>query len=191
MFAERHVRAIVAALDGRPAYFLSKYRELVAKELASRPKKSGGNGGVRRRDFYVTSRFVAFAGFLVLVALAAAYLVWQARILQEPPPLRIITPAQDERVTTPRVDVLGDTAPGALVTVNGQPAVVEPNGQFSLSFDVPRGLTTLTIVAQRRYGSSVSETRSVTYERTDGPFPNEDVASSTESATSSGALDQE
>lgn len=164
-YAERHVRAIVSALDARPAYYLAKYRALLAKENGSRQRATIGIGRIRRRDLYVTSRMAAFAGFLVLAALASAYLVWQARMLQEPPLLRIASPAQGERITVPHLDVRGDTAPGASVTVNGRPAVVSPDGAFSLSFDVPRGLTTLTITARRRYGSSVTETRSVTYER--------------------------
>lgn len=168
-YAERHVRSIVSALEGRPAYLLPKYRELVAKELEAHPKAAKGRARIRRRDLFVTTRVVAFAGFLLLVAFAAAYLMWQARILQEPPLLRVVSPADGERISVPRVDVRGDTAPGAVVTVNGRPAVVAPDGRFTLSFDVPRGLTTLNIEARRRYGTSVIDTRSVTYDRVPEP----------------------
>jgi transcriptional regulator with XRE-family HTH domain len=170
-YAERHVRAIVSALDARPAYYLAKYRALLSTDSGSHPRATVGAGRVRRRDLFVTSRMVAFGGFVLLVGLASAYLIWQARMLQEPPPLHIASPMQGERITVPRLDVLGDTAPGATVTVNGRPAVVSPDGVFSLTFEVPRGLTTLSITARRRYGSSVTETRSVTYERETEPPP--------------------
>jgi hypothetical protein len=169
VYAERHVRALVSVLEGRTAYFVPKYRELVDAYCKGQSVTTAKRRLPRRSDFFVTTRVVAFAGFLILVLLAAGYLIWQARMVQEPPLLRIVSPVEGEHLAIPRVDVKGETAPGAIVTVNGRTAVVVPDGHFSLSFDVPRGLTMLTIVARRRYGSSVTETRSVTYEREPGP----------------------
>ncbi|MCI0479627.1 helix-turn-helix domain-containing protein [Candidatus Uhrbacteria bacterium] len=171
VYAERHVRALLVPLEGRPAYFLPKYRELLKGRGADAAGASVAPRAVRRRDFFVTSRAVAFIGFLGLVALAGGYLLWQARMLQEPPPLVIFAPEEGLRLLDPRVTVRGETAPGAVVTVNGQPAVVAPDGAFTLSFDVPRGLTILTVDARRRYGSSVTETRSVTYDHVPKPIP--------------------
>lgn len=168
-YAERHVRALLVPLEGRLAYFLPKYRELLDRKGVGQTRSVNAPRAVRRRDFFVTSQAVAFVGFLALVALAAGYLVWQARILQEPPPLSVVSPVEGQSLADPRVDVRGETAPGALVTVNGQPAVVAADGTFTLSFDVPRGLTTLSIVAKRRYGSSATDTRSVTYDHVPSP----------------------
>ncbi|MBU1348715.1 helix-turn-helix domain-containing protein [Patescibacteria group bacterium] len=167
--AERHVRALLVPLEGRPAYFLPKYRELLERKGIDATHSMTAPHAVRRRDFFVTSQAIALVGFLALVTLAAGYLIWQARIIQEPPPLTVLTPVEGARLADPRVDVLGKTAPGALVSVNGQPAVVSADGVFTLSFDVPRGLTTLTIVAKRRYGSSATDARSVTYDHVPAP----------------------
>lgn len=171
VYAERHVRALVKALDGRLPYFLPKYRDVVARKLAADPKAFSVRANVRRRDFFVLTRFVALGGFILLVGLSAAYVVWQAHLLQDPPPLVIFSPKEGEEFASPSVNIQGHTAAGAIVTVNGKKAVVDPSGDFHLIFDLSRGLTTLTIEARRRYGSSVIDTRRVTYQH--------DIATST------------
>lgn len=163
-YAERHVRSIVLALDGRLAYFLPKYRQLLTEKRASTSDTFSVRPKVRRRDLVVVTRYVALGGFLLLVSLFAAYLIWQGRLIQDAPPLLISSPAQDEALTEPSVRVAGTTAPGAVITVNGRRAVVDPGGGFYLTFDVPRGLTTLTIEAKRRYGAIVTDIRRVTYQ---------------------------
>lgn len=162
-YAERHVRALIQVLEGRPGYFLQRYRELVAEQRANEVARTTLRPTVRRRDFFVPSRLVAVFGFALLVLLAAGYLAWQTHLLQDPPPLLVTSPEDGLELRIPRVDVRGQTASNAIVTVNGKRAVVDRSGAFSLTFDVPRGLTTITIEARRRYGAPVQETRRVTY----------------------------
>lgn len=169
LYAERHVRAIILVLEGRPVYFLKKYRELLKEKNALPENSSYVRPMVRRRDFFVTSRVVALMGFLLFVALAAAYLVWQGHALQYAPQLVINEPVEGLELESPHVEVSGLTDPNAVVKVNGRSAVVDRDGNFTLTFDVPRGLTTITIEARRRYGSSVFETRRVTYRRVTDP----------------------
>lgn len=165
LYAERHVRAIVLILEGRPAYFLKKYRDLLEAKQAVPPDAMNVRRMVRRRDFFVTSRVVAFAGFLLVVALAAGYLIWQGRAFQNAPKLVILSPKEGQQLNSPHVFVGGETEPSAIVNINGRSAVVDQTGRFSLEFDVPRGLTTITVEARRRYGSAVTETRRINYQR--------------------------
>lgn len=165
LYAERHVRALVTVLDGRPGYFLKKYRDLLERRKAVTPEARKVRPTVRWRDLFVPSKLVAVSGFLLLLGLAAAYLIWQGRVLQEPPKLAVFSPVEGQPLDAPRVEVRGETDKGAKVIVNGRTAVVERDGKFFLTFDVPRGLTTITVEARRRYGSSATVTRRVTYER--------------------------
>lgn len=174
IYAERHVRAIVLLLEGRLAYFLPKYRQLIEQKRPTNQTPLGVQPTVRRRDFFVLTRFVAFGGFLLLVAAAGAYLVWQARILQEPPPLIIDSPIEGQALTEPHALVRGKTDPGAVVTINGRKAVVDPSGVFYDDIYVPRGLTTFVIISRRRYGSSATETRRVTFTASTGTGMNEE-----------------
>jgi transcriptional regulator with XRE-family HTH domain len=168
-YSERHVRSIVAALEGRPGYFVKKYRELVDERIVKTEKPSLLRRRPRRSDFFVLSRALALLGFLAFVAITAGYLIWQGVLLQEPPELSVLEPLDGAVITSPQVSVNGQTDPTAIVTVNGRTAVVKQDGQFSVSFDLPRGATTLTIEARRRYGSVVREVRRVTYERPELP----------------------
>lgn len=182
LYAERLVRAIVIALEGRPAYFLKKYRDVLEAKRAITAGAMTVRPLVRRRDFFVTSRAVTVLGFLLFVGLVAGYLIWQGHALQDAPQLSVISPVEGAQLESPRVDVSGQTDSSAVVTVNGRAAVVDRDGRFYLSFDVPRGLTTITIEARRRYGSSVMETRRVTYQRPDAPTV--PIGNTTSTATS-------
>lgn len=162
-YAERHVRALVTVLEGRPAYFIKKYRELV-EARGVRPHPGTLQTRPRKRDFFVVPHALAFMGFLAIVGLMGAYLVWQGKILQDSPSLVVTSPIESAILDVPQVEVRGATDPSAVVTVNGRPAVVDRDGNFSLTFDVPRGSTTLTIQARRRFGAPVTEIRRITYE---------------------------
>lgn len=167
-YTERHVRALVLALEGRPGYFVKKYRELIETKGVGRERKTPVRAP-RARDFFVLPHAIAFVGFLCVVALTAAYLVWQGYVLQDAPRLIVITPVDGAVFDVPEITVRGNTDPSAIVTVNGRSAVVDRDGQFSVTFDIPRGSTTLTIEAKRRFGSSFREIRRVTYERAAPP----------------------
>lgn len=162
-YAERHVRALVTVLEGRPAYFIKKYRELVESRGMGQ-RHTSPNERPRKRDFFVVPHAVAFIGFLGIVAIMGAYLLWQGSILQDSPSLTVTSPIESAILDVPYVEVRGVTDPSALVTVNGRSAVVDRDGNFSVSFDVPRGSTTLTIEARRRFGAPVTEIRRITYE---------------------------
>jgi len=164
VYAERHVRALVSSLEGRPGYFLKKYRELLKVYEMERKDRILVRPLVRRRDFFVTSRFVAVVGFALVALCAGMYLSWQAFLLQDPPPLDIIKPEENAVFEEPFVDIEGKTLSNVVVTVNGKRAVVDRDGNFSMRFDLPRGPTTLRIEARRRYGSSIEAVRRVTYE---------------------------
>jgi hypothetical protein len=169
LYAERHVRALVTALEGRPAYYIKKYRELVEKTGGERAARVPVRAP-RPWDFFVVPHAIALIGFLLVVAGTAAYLVWQGYVFQDEPRLVVTSPVDGEIFDTPSVTVRGTTDASAFVTVNGRPAVVDQGGQFSLQFDIPRGSTTLTIEARRRFGSSVTELRRITYERATIPI---------------------
>lgn len=164
-YEERHVRAIVAALEGRPAYFLEKYHGLLAD--LGRPPHVGVElkPRVRALDLFVGSRAVAFLGFILVVAAVAGYVAWQVRELSSVPSLVVTAPTDGQVLDEPSVRIEGETDPAAIVTVNGERAVVEEGGRFGLTLGVPRGVTTLRIEAKRRYGSVAALERHVIYDR--------------------------
>ncbi|MBU1032895.1 MAG: helix-turn-helix domain-containing protein [Patescibacteria group bacterium] len=172
VYAERHVRTLALTLESQPTYFLKKYRKLLKLHQITYPDPLSVHSTIKKKDFFVTPKLVTLGGFFCLVFFVTAYLFWQAYLLQEPPPLNILSPQDGMHLDFPRVDVSGETVPSAVVTVNGQNAVVDRDGNFSLKLDLPRGLSTLNIEARRRYGSPVSKIMRVTYER---PVLNDEI----------------
>ncbi|MEK7655338.1 MAG: helix-turn-helix domain-containing protein [Patescibacteria group bacterium] len=162
-YAERHVRMLAIALEGRPGYFLQKYRQLLIEQGLLSSDVMRVRKTVRRRDFFVVSRLVAVFGFLAVAAIAGGYVLWQIFLLQDPPSLKIISPQDGAELSEPHVFIQGETVPNAIVNVNGERAIVSSDGQFRYEFDVPRGLSVITIESRRRYGSPVQEIRRVTY----------------------------
>ena len=165
IYAERHVLAILKILDAQPGYFLLKYRELLKNHEHQESDHRLLPTTIRRRDFFVASRFFAFAGFFLILLGAAFYLLWQAHALQRSPPLEIVSPVEGELLTSSILTVRGQTDPKASITINSRPVIVGPQGNFELTLDIPRGLSVLTVEARRRYGSPTIQTRRVTYDK--------------------------
>ncbi len=164
-YAERMVRSLAAALDVRPDFLLTKYRKALAAQGFEPFRASGLRPMARYRDFFVTSRLLIGSGILGAALVIGGYMTWQIRQISAPPPLALSSPVEGYTAAQPRVEVMGSTDPTAFVTVNGQQAVVQPDGSFKTDLSVPSGLSTVRVEARRRYGSTTVVERRVLFER--------------------------
>lgn len=163
VYASRHVSVLSDVLEGRSRYLVEAYRALLERQgkagthtIFPRPK-------IRMRDLFVSSRAIGFAGFILFVLLVIGYVVWQATVVSSVPRLSVVSPVEGATVDLPRIGISGTTDPEALVTVNGETAFVDGDGVFQTRVDLPRGLSTIHVEARRRYGSTVTIERHVTY----------------------------
>lgn len=156
VYAERHVRALSAFLEGRSRYLVETYRELLDRRGAIRSHAVFPRPRIRARDLLVSSRVLSFFVCVGVVGLLAGYLGWQARILAVPPQLEILSPQEGARFEKPLTMVIGVTDSGVIVFVNGRRVVVDGQGRFTAAVDLPRGLSAIRIEARRRYGSSAA-----------------------------------
>lgn len=185
VFAERHLMAYVRYLGGHEPYFIARYRERLKGLNAERqvndllPRKRG----VRGWDLFAGPQLMAVAGIVLLGAVFAGYVLWQTHLVRIPPPLSLSSPQDGERLERPTVVVRGHTMAEAEVTVNGKDAAVDDQGNFSLSMDVRRGTTVLTVVARRRRGSETHLQRSVLYDTALSEIPDIKVATSSATGT--------
>jgi cytoskeletal protein RodZ len=186
-FVEHHLLAYVRYLGGHEQYFIARYRERLkalhaerqVSELLPRVRK------IRRRDLFSGPQLLALAGLVLFAVGLGGYVAWQAALVRIQPPLEVTSPVAGERLSRPVVTVQGKTMPEAEVTVSGRSAPVDGTGAFTVSLDVRRGTTVLTIVARRRRGSETTMERSVVY---DAPLEGTeflDVPTFTSSTTSS------
>ncbi|HEU0051097.1 MAG TPA: helix-turn-helix domain-containing protein [Patescibacteria group bacterium] len=170
-YAERMMRAYVKFLGGNENYFLQKFRHCLGEDrLKPAPKNQRLIRPIRVRllDMAVGSRILAVAGFILFVGVLGAYVYREARQISAPPPISIDEPAEGIRLTEPKVTIKGKTVPEASVTINGQTAIVEPDGSFHFDLDVPRGTTMIIISAQKRHSQEAEAVRHVVYDR---PLP--------------------
>jgi hypothetical protein len=83
------------------------------------------------------------------------------------PSLEIVEPATGFRTRDLSVIVVGITEPGASVSVNGLPVMVDPFGKFTTTVTLQKGDNPIVVVAGDSAGNSVS--RSITVKETTAP----------------------
>lgn len=167
---KRHLSTYVRYLGGYEPYFSARFDACVQEHRTSRTQKDllPRERSVRFWDLFVAPQFLTFVGILILAVMLMAYVFWQANMVNTPPMLDLISPADGVRVDDARVSVSGKTMPEAMLTVNGQSVAVDEEGNFSIRLDIHRGMNVVRIVAKRRRGSETVVERRVIF---DYPIP--------------------
>ncbi len=92
------------------------------------------------------------------------YVVFQWYSLQKPPYLELFEPVEQARVA-PLTVVRGETVPEAVVTVNGQPVALQPDGSFRTEVNFAgQGPAAVTVQATDRRGKTQALQRTVIVE---------------------------
>lgn len=86
-------------------------------------------------------------------------------VAQTAPQLSITEPQDESVVSVSFVLVRGKTAPGAEVSVNGELAEVDANGNFSIRVSLEEGANVLTITASDEDGNEATVELTVGYAR--------------------------
>jgi len=82
----------------------------------------------------------------------------------EKPPLEVSNPSDGQTFSGERkMNVVGKTEPNAMVSINGEQAIVDSEGKFSRQFSLSDGSNTFTIVAKDSAGNSIERTLNVTF----------------------------
>ena len=170
IYSERIFKNYVAFLGGAGTYFVAKYREALQKSgIELNPEEYlPRTRNIPKFDLAVGARVRTLAIFALFITLAVGYVFVQIRSISVPPPLDVSQPLEGARLDGPQLKITGQTLPSAVVTVNELPAVVQNDGTFELTLDVPRGTTLITVTAKKRYGREITITRRVVYDR---PLP--------------------
>jgi len=173
-YHERHVKTLIYALDGRAPFFIGKYRAALKRDgfdPKQRNKDYSFTKKTKHSEFFTTTKYLPFLLLIPIFLFLIYYVYNEAKIFNQAPPLQLDSPQNYAKFKTPNVTISGITDPNASITVNGQEAVVQNDGRFSISLDIPRGLTKLTVTAKKRYGLVRSLIRYVTYTPVQGPSP--------------------
>jgi len=168
LYAERHVRVLASQLEGSTGFFIDKYQELLLRQGFNVEPRKMLRPRVSKRDLLVSSKLTVLLASALLVLAIGGYLVYQARQMTESPPLTVSAPIEGQTLEHARVEVTGRTDPAAKLTVNSESVVVDQDGSFRVSINVPPGLSSILVQARRRYSVPVTIERHVLFERAGG-----------------------
>ena len=84
-----------------------------------------------------------------------------------PPELHLTSPKDGSRTTDATMGIVGETEPGASLTVNGEPVEVNQTGRFSAHVHLDMGESTISLTATDRWGNAANLT--VRVERMEAP----------------------
>lgn len=167
LYFEHVFRSYLSLYSIQQNYYLQKYR--TSLNIQSRERTTEELMPLERArwsDFTVWSRVVAAFGLIVFAGLIGGYVFYQVRAVTAAPSLFVDTPKEGERLARPVADIQGKTEPDANVSINGRSAIVDNEGFFKLTIDIPSGPTVIVIQAKKRRGKTAEETRHVFYQRT-------------------------
>lgn len=101
-------------------------------------------------------------GFIALgIVMFFIYLGWELSGFSAPPSLKIISPQENEKVTTDSVVVAGESDKEAEVFINGQPVFVDEEGNFREQIILNAGVNPIEILARNKIGRERRVARNV------------------------------
>lgn len=130
-------------------------RDYPPKDLRINPKPDVGKG-------FSWSPKLTFLVSVAIVSLAIlGYLGLQYLSFISPPSLDVYTPKEDEVVSKVNLLVSGKTDTDATVSINNQPVLVEPDGDFAAEIEIFEGTEEILIKAVSRSGKETVVRRSI------------------------------
>jgi cytoskeletal protein RodZ len=114
--------------------------------------------------FVFSPKTLTISGLVILGLVSFGYLYFQISSLKRPPSLKIFSPIADGTVDSSLVQVRGKTEPGASVTLNNQPIVVDASGEFGENISLGPGANQLVIKAKNKFGQETTQTHSLVYQ---------------------------
>jgi len=130
---------------GSVELFTQKYS---GKNSASPPKLTPKTlRPLNRSHISFDSRFLAIAGGIFFLLLAAVYLFVEIRGFTKPPALEVTAPAKNLEILGNSLKVTGKTDPTAEVRINGEKTFVKSDGTFEEVLGVGMGINKISVVA--------------------------------------------
>lgn len=114
----------------------------------------------KKRFFITPPRIINFA-FILAIIIFLIYLGVQYSSVFSSPKLEITSPAEDETISVPAVQISGITEKDAIVSINGQFVAVDENGNFSTQYMLSDGKNQIEIIASFRLSPKTKAQRTI------------------------------
>lgn len=115
------------------------------------PGGSEKTGPVKISSFVITPKMVIIAGVAAMVMSGVVYLYKEVGSFASTPRLVIVSPASGSPISSNSVSVAGYTDRDAKIFINGQPVLVNDDGEFHEDLMVQSGANILQIRAVNRF----------------------------------------
>lgn len=135
---------------------------VLTKRTTSRIKRDN-----KIRTPIVTSSVAIQALTLSALILMVGYLLWQVFMLASNPRLEVTHPEEDQTISSQEIDIVGYSAPGNEVTIDGQPVLVDDDGRFIYSVNLDDGVHVLNLEVRNNLGRVSELERTVIVETDD------------------------
>lgn len=144
------------------------YHDTPIKPFAQRrlqtPKEQRNVAAAHHRSALLIPRAVKMGIAGIGLLLLATYFIWGLVRFVSPPPIAVTSPAGDMIVTDYRFTIQGQSQQGAIITLNGQEVVLDPEGRFSEDVILHDGLNTISVGARTRRSREQVITRYIVYQ---------------------------
>lgn len=114
--------------------------------------------GKSKNPLLTPKRFINLT-FGLFIFLFVLYLAIQYFSILSAPKLEIISPENDLQTAVPKVQIQGKTEKNSTVSVNGEFAAVDENGNFSKEVSLKEGKNTITIIASKKLSPKTEVSR--------------------------------
>lgn len=100
--------------------------------------------------FWLTSSFVVIIGI-------AGYIWYQVQGFMAAPDLELAVPRPDLIVSSPTIEIVGQTDGYAYVTINAEPVSTDPEGKFAQEVRLAPGVNLIAITARNRLNKETTK----------------------------------
>lgn len=126
-------------------------------------KQKRGVSGAQRRPLLI-KQVLKVGIFGTVILLLVLYFVWGVVQFLTPPELILSYPDHDIIVHDRTLQVIGRTAPEAIVGINGQGVPVEPDGSFVEEVSLHEGLNTIRVSTRSKRSKERAIIRNILYD---------------------------
>jgi cytoskeleton protein RodZ len=119
-----------------------------------KPAESPAVAAKLPHPFVITPRLVLIVSTVLIALLAGGYVIFQILSFARPPNLELTQPPPNLEISAATVTVAGRTEPDAVVTINGERTLVNPDGSFSEEVGLRDGINVIEVKATSVFGKT-------------------------------------
>lgn len=151
--------AVYLGLDPKLALALYRREFDPAKTPQTKPKFL-----ISKRIFLTPQKLINFM-FVLLILVFISYLLVQYTSFLKSPKLQVYSPSSDITTSVPAIVISGQVEKEATVSINGEFAPINTNGNFSYQLKLEEGQNIVEIIAAKRLSPKTKITRIIRLSR--------------------------